>query len=1080
MLNKEMTEKPHPLGLAGKLAKTFLINKELNVLAMAIIFAWGIGSFIFMPKQYNPEITAPAFIITTDFPGADSRRTYDLITRPMEDKLREIPELDEISSKTFDGGRSIVMARFNIGADLEDAKITLTQKLSDNMHLKPSGAADPAVVSVDPDDVPILHIAISSDQLSPSSLRALAVDLAQELKTTKGAGKIELKGGQTNNLQITLDSASLEAHAVTVSEVLNSLKATAGIYSAQSLSADSTTIPLQIWADILSPEEAGRIIVKGGRIPVELADVAHISYRPDEISSYVRLNGKESTLAEPTAYIAISKLKGTNITAVADALKERLELLREDPRFADASIRVLKDDGEMTREQITTLTEHLILSIAIVTAVLMLFLGLRNALIVSVAVPLTLLASFGIGFLLDQTINRITLFALILSLGLLVDDAIVVIENIHRFLQKKSPKSKDELIVEAVDEVGMGVAMSTFTVLLAFIPMAFVTGMMGPYMAPIPFFVSVTLLVSLLIAFTINPFLTGVFTGKSHAAKEKDNVFIRGIRRLEEKYVSLLGKLIGNRKKRNALLGILLGLFLVSLALPALRLVQFRMLPKADKEQFYVQLDMPRGTDIGRTEQISARIEQDTLAHREVTSVESFIGEGPVVDFNGLFQGSFLRSAQNQSTFKVNLTHKSTRKETSEKLALSLRETLQKNLADQPDALVRIVEDPPGPPVMSTVFFKVQGPIDAVREQMARDLASLLAQTKGVTDIDTSAAERGLEKSYRIDTAKAQRLGVNPTQAAEVLQASLAGAKVGLYRSSPESPMKEPQFLSLRLEKSARDSVSDLEHILLSGSSGPVALSELLTEEELSSAPLIEADERARTTYVSAEMADRSVMYAILDILPKLRAYEAPVTGGALSSWNPLALHYGRGANTYSVLIDGEWKLTLEIFRDLGIAMGVALLLIYFVLVAQTKSLKVPLLIMGTIPLALIGVLWGFAVLGITKGTYFNATSMIGVIALAGIVVKNAIIYLAYLDEMKKKGVEISKALLRAGRTRLLPILLTSLTAILGSLTIISDPVWEGLAWAIIFGLSVSTALTLVVFPLLYLIFEGKNWKNRT
>ena len=1066
------------LGLAGRLAKLFLANKELNVLTIAIIFAWGIGSFFFMPKQYNPEITAPAFIITTDFPGADSQRVYDLITRPMEDKLREIPHLDEISSKTFDGGRSVVMARFDIGADVEDAKITLTQKLSDNMYLKPAGAMDPSVVSVDPDDVPILHIAISSTQLSEASLRSLAADLADELKIAEGAGKVELKGGRINNLQVELDSGAMQSYGVSSLDILGAISSVNGIYGVQKIDAQKSSFPLKIWADIISPQEAGKIIVKSGDVPVELSDVAQISYGPDEISEYVRFSEKGGPSPQPTAYVAISKLKGTNITAVADAVKEKLSALKDDPRFASAQIRILKDDGEMTREQIATLTEHLILSIAIVTAVLMLFLGLRNALIVSVAVPLTLLASFGIGFFFDQTINRITLFALILSLGLLVDDAIVVIENIHRFLKRKSAKTKDELIVEAVDEVGLGVAMSTFTVLLAFIPMAFVTGMMGPYMAPIPFFVSVTLLVSLVIAFTINPFLTGVFTSKKHE-QEKENLFLRAIRRLEDFYAATLAKFINSTQKRNFLLKTIFGLLIVSLMLPALRIVQFRMLPKADKEQFYVQLDMPDGTDIARTENISSLLERQILEQKQVLSVESFIGQSPIVDFNGLFQGSFMRSAPNQATFKVNLTHKSERAKVSEELALEMREALRKSLADEPDALVRIVEDPPGPPVMSTIFFKIQGPDSEVREQMARDLSGMLSRIPGVTDVATTAPERGLEKSYRIETAKAQRLGVDLSRIPQVLQTSLSATSAGFYRSS-SLQQKEPQTINVRLAESDRDSLADLEKIMIPAKGGTVSLSEILQPQQDSRLPLIEADERIPTTYVSAEMAGRSVMYAILDLLPELRAYKAPLAEGSLSSWNPLRLSYGQGYARYSILIDGEWKLTLEIFRDLGIAMGMALLLIYFVLVAQTKSLKIPLLIMGTIPLALIGVLWGFAALGLIKGTYFNATSMIGVIALAGIVVKNAIIYLAYLEDMRKEGLPLTQALLKAGRTRLLPILLTSLTAILGSLTIISDPVWEGLAWAIIFGLSASTVLTLVVFPLLYLIFEGKNWEKQS
>lgn len=1069
------------LGLAGRMAKLFVKNRELNILAIIFIVIWGIGSFILMPKAYNPDIVAPAFTITTSFSGASVQQVAELVTRPMEDAISELPDIDQLISHSFDGGQSVVMVQFKVGTPSEDAKISLSQKLRDNMSQKPIGAGEPLMVTMDPDDVPIISIALTSESRSPQALRNLAFDLADELKLVDGTSKVAVVGGLSNNLQIELDATKLSQHRLAVSDVIAMLSASNGVYTAEPLKNDMNKEILRINGSITSVSEAEKIVlIPNQDKPISLGDVAAITQGPGEITSNVHITEKNS-VPKDAAYVTVAKIKGANISGVTNAVREKLAVTQKQNKYSSIDFLILRDDGETAHDEIFTLTKHLVLSIVIVVIILMAFLGIRNSLIVAVSIPLTLLTSFGIGLLAGQTVNRITLFALILALGLLVDDAIVIIENVHRTIKNNPGGRKSTLIIQAVDEVGMGVFMSTITILLAFIPMAFVSGMMGPYMSPIPFFVSVTLLVSLFFAFTINPALTGIFS--SHKAEEKENVFVKAIHKVEDRYAKLIGYLVENKRKKNIVLASAAILLFLSLLLPLFKIVQFRMLPKANKDQFYIYLDMPSSTTFSKTSEVSSRLEKAALNSEEITSIESFIGTAPISDFNGLFKGSFMRSQENQATLKINLTPHTKRTETSEQIALRLRNILnEKVLTSEGDAKITIVEDPPGPPVRSTFFLKVQGTDQQLLDATAKDLEGISSGIPGVVDLKTSSSQRSIEKQFKVDIEKAGRLGIAPAMIIETLHASLSGINVARYGTvlTDGDRQAEQQFVILRMQSQDRNDTNDLSQITVKSSTGAtVPISELLIEQPLAQLSEIATDSRQQVIYVSGEMGARSVMYAVFDLFPKLFGYHLSDGTGKITSWSPLGVTYENSAGqSLSVRIDGEWKLTLEIFRDLGTAMAVALLLIYFVLVIQLRSIVTPLLIMATIPLALIGVLVGFAILGATKGTYFNATSMIGVIALAGIVVKNAIIYLAYLDELKERKMPLNEALMEAGRVRLLPILLTSLTAILGSLTIIADPVWEGLAWAIIFGLSVSTILTLVIFPLLYQTFERKKWEQ--
>ena len=1072
------------LGLAGRITRLFLKKKELSILAIVVVAIWGILSFILTPKQYNPEIVAPAFVITTDFPNADASEVYELITRPMEDKIAELTKIDNISSQSFPGGRSVVMVKFLVGSNLENAKVELNQKLQDNIALKPSGVANPVIQAVDPDDVPILDIGISSDSLSESSLRKLAFDVTDELKQVPGVSKSEIRGGRVNNLFVEPRAGELSAQNISLFEIIGAINGANNIFSVNPLEGQERNPILDVSGNIRNVNDLKNLVLrqKNGAV-LRLGDVADVTYGPGEITSYVALAQKNQN-ENPVVHIALSKLKGVNATTVSTDVLARLEKLKGTLISRDVKVSVLRDEGKVAGDEIGKLTFDLTKSIVVVAVLLMLFLGFRNAMMAAVSIPLVLLAVFGVGLLAGQTVNRITLFALILSLGLLVDDAIVVIENVARYFRLYPQENRVKLIVRAVDEVGGALALSTLTMAIAFIPMAFVTGMMGPYMAPIPFFVPTALFASLIFSVSINPFLALIFTPKNNMQKKKsyeDGFFFRQFKKLENQYAKLLFAFLETAKKRKLVIITTGIIFVLALMLPLTPLVPFRMLPKANENQFYVYIDLPTGTAVNQTQTTTKILESLILENSQVVNVESFVGIAPVADFNGLFRGSSSRVFQNQATLRVNLTENKTRSASSEKIAQEVIISAKNYLSAHPDTKMRVVEDPPGPPVLATLLLKIQGNDEKNREQMARDFEADINGIRGVTDINRSTPDRTLDYTYRILTDKAELLGITPVDVSTLLHIALSGSMIGLYHQTTPGNLRKPEqeYIILRLPKDDRNSQNDLAKIEIPTRTGTsVPLTEIIEKTDSATDLPILSDDRRPTTYLSAEMKNRSVVYAIIDLFPKILSYKLPDGNGKVVAWNLLGAEYENTKTNqhYFVKIDGEWKLTLEVFRDLGLAMGVAIFLIYFILAAKSESLFIPLLLMISIPLGLIGVFPGFAILNVIKGTYFNATSMIGVIALAGLSVKNTVIYLEYLEPLRKRKRPLLEALIETGRIRLLPIMLTSLTAILGSLTIISDPVWEGLAWALIFGLTASTFLTLVIFPIVYYTFEHKKW----
>jgi multidrug efflux pump subunit AcrB len=844
---------------------------------------------------------------------------------------------------------------------------------------------------------------------------------------------------------------------------------------------------------------------------VELADVATVEDDFSEQVSYTQIalhDGEAATLTD-AVFLSFAKKKGSNAVTVADtALKELAAVMEE--KYPDVRYQVFRNDGQVASEAIAGLGSNLIQSIVIVSLVLLVFLGMRSAVLVATSIPLTLGMVFFVGLLLGESINRITLFALILSLGLLVDSATVVVENIQRHIALE--KNMLTAITKAVNEVGIGLLLSTVTSVIVFLPTSQISGMMGEYMGPLSIFVPLALIVALLVAYILIPFLTALVIEWEQRRKKKNKskrgtkykvVLPAFVQRFWESrkerrkaclarlqkitavvdvdaffnqliawYGEQLSLLFAQKKRRQMFLRTVFGALAIVMTFPLFQLVHFRMLPTADKNQFYVYIDAPAGYDLDSTYAVSKDIQQEIINHPQVTSIQSFIGEPPVVDFNGLFKGAHLRSGFSYATLRVNLVHTDDRSVSSEVIVQEIRASLlrvgsvEQYLAEGGSFV--LLEDPPGPPVMATFMAKIEAEDAQLREEVTSTLFKDIVRLPGVVDVATTVEEPYFRTIYKINHEKAQSVGVYAGQVAQTLNIALSSAQVNEFRVKDHF---EQVFIEVRFPSLARDEKTDLEQVYIKSVTGEmVPLLSVVTPVESRSIPTIIRDNQQPNEYITAELANRSVVYAVIDTISMILQQRTAlgenwkVVSGDLFK---LTLEQQDSGKQVTLRWGGEWEMTIENFRDLGIAMLVAFILVYAVLVAQFQSFSAPAQIMSTVPLAFVGIMPGFAVLDALNGTFLTATSLIGFIALMGIVVNNAILFLEYFMLLKEEGVAHGEALLQAGKTRLRPILLTSLTTVLGSLTIAGDPVWSGLAWSIVFGLSLSAVLTLGVFPVL-------------
>jgi multidrug efflux pump subunit AcrB len=1043
------------MGIAGRIANGLLRSRLTPLVTLASLVVGGIA-LLATPREEEPQISVPMIDVIAGLPGASPAEIENLLTRPIERMMWEVPGVEYVYSMASEG-MTLVTVRFTVGANQEASVVKVHAKLMAAMDQAPPGATPPLVRPYAIDDVPILTLTLHGGGYGSNALREQAVHLEDEIRTIPDVARTSVIGGAPRQYEVRLDPAALAASGVTPGEVAAALQGANARLPAGDLTGANQVSRLEVGAPVSSPAELAAMVVstRGGR-PVYLGSVAEIREGYGEPSAYVshRQGGEAATQA---VTIAIAKRRGANAATVAHAVLERVSGARDRILPAAVLVQVTRNYGETATEKANELIFHLLLATLSVTVLIGIFLGWREALVVLVAVPVTLaLTLFGY-YALGYSLNRITLFALIFSIGILVDDAIVVVENIYRHL-KLARRPPEEAAVEGVDEVGNPTILATFTVIAAILPMAFVSGLMGPYMRPIPIGASVAMLASLGVAFVITPWLAlrllrrhVVRTGspEGHAPGERAG-FGRWYQRIME-------PLLTRPRRRYLAYGAIGGLLLFSMSLLAVRAVQVKMLPFDNKSEFQVVLDFPEGTALETSNAAAGEIAAWLRSVPEVSSVQSYAGTAAPFNFNGLVRHYFLRRGPNVADLQVNLLPKGERNRQSHEIAVAARPGID-SIARRYGARAKVAEIPPGPPVLSTLVAEVYGPNDSSRIEAARRVMTVFEATPGVVDVDWTLEAPQSKWRLIVDRVRAAEAGASVEQIAQTIALAMSGQEAGLA-ASPNA--REAVAIMPRLPVERRSSVTAVLGIPVATALGPVPLARFVTVDSTEQ-PRSRLRKNLRPViYVTGDVAGtvESPVYAILAMNRALDTIR--VDGARIARYN--AVQPERLDET-ALKWDGEWQITIEVFRDLGLAFAAVLILIYVLVVGWFQSFSTPLVIMAPIPLTLIGILPGHAL----SGAFFTATSMIGMIALAGIIVRNSILLVDFIQLARERGRPLADAVIEAGAVRFRPIALTAAAVVAGGAVMVLDPIFQGLAVALISGAVVATALTMVVVPLLY------------
>ena len=1067
------------LGLSGWVAKTFL-QSEITPLLALIGLLLGIFAVLITPREEEPQINVTFANVFIPFPGATAYEVEQVVSTPAEQVLSEIVGIEHVYSVSRPG-IAILTVQFEVGEDRSQAIVRLYNKVFSNADWLPSnmGVGQPIIKPRGIDDVPVVALTLWSQDPRQTGVELLQVShsLEAELKRVPGTRDIYTLGGTPRAVRILIDPVRLAGFNIDLEQIRNGIVAANQSRNAGTLVKNNREITLQSGTFLSQADEIpGLVVGLSDGVPVLLRDVATIETEPSQADQLVWFGtgpaaadkGIEVNGRFPAVTLAVAKKPGSNAIEVANEVIGRIDQLRGIVIPQGVEVTVTRNYGATANEKALTLIQKLVFATAVVVLLVVVTLGMREAVIVGVAIvvtlALTLFASWAWGF----TLNRVSLFALIFSIGILVDDAIVVVENIHRHMQI-GQRSLVEAIPIAVDEVGGPTILATLAVVAALLPMAFVTGLMGPYMSPIPINASIGMLISLAVAFIVTPWLSlKLLAHKQHGEAEAGASDQRLYPLFKRLFDPLLDDTRGRRNRWLLLLVIIL-LILGSLSLAGFKLVVLKMLPFDNKSEIQVIVDMPEGSSLEQNARVIDELSDMIATIPEVTDYQGYVGSAAPINFNGLVRQYYLRAEPNLSDIQVNLRHKSERDRKSHEIAQSMREPLQQ-IGRRYGANVKIVEVPPGPPVQAPLVIEVYGIDYEGQMQVAQDLRRVLEATPGIVDVDDSIESESERWILSIDREKATRLGLNQASIANAIATLVDGEDVGyLHRDNLKYP------IPLRLELAEGDKAdigSILSLNLRSAHQGLVPLSEVVTLVKTTNENSIYHKDLLPVVFVTADMAGDldSPLYGMFDVMAQLKdKVISPLLDKPIEQY---LISQPDNPYQYSLKWDGEWQVTYETFRDMGLAYSVGLIMIYLLVVAQFRSYSVPLVIMAPIPLTVIGVLPGNAL----WGAQFTATSMIGMIALAGIIVRNSILLVDFINEQVAAGVAFKEAVIQAAVVRARPITLTALAAILGAFFILDDPIFNGLAIALIFGILVSTLLTLVVIPMVYYAIKFKEF----
>ncbi len=1052
-------EKP-ALGIAGKMAAAW-INSKLTPLFIIASLMLGTFSVFMLPREEEPQIIVPMVDIFVGFPGASAKEVEERITKPMEKFLWEIPGVEYIYSTSSPGG-AMAIVRFKVGENEENAIVRLNQKMHANFDLVPPGATPPLVKPRSIDDVPILALTLHSKRYDDFALRQIAAQVHDSIKQVPDVSEVTILGGQRRQLRVTLDAGRLSAFNLSPLQVVGALQSSnTKLPAGQAVSANREFI-LEAGSFLRDAEDAKRVVVaaSGGK-PVYLRDVADIVDGGEEPTQYVNFSSGQGF--EPAVTISVAKRKSTNAVDVAHNVLAKVDALKGRLIPSDVDLTITRHYGETAAEKSNELLFHMGIAVVSVSLLIAFVLGWRESWIVFIAIPVTLALTLTVFYLYGYTLNRITLFALIFSIGILVDDAIVVVENVvrHYRLPGNKDRSIADIAVEAVDEVGNPTILATLAVIAAILPMAFVRGLMGPYMRPIPIGATAAMIFSLIVAFLVTPWaaIRLLKRDASHGDEHAEDRFTLQYRRI-------MNKLIHIPTYRYGFLGLVTVLLLGSCALVYVEFVKVKMLPFDNKSEFQVIIDMPEGTPLEQTEQVARRLAQATFGEPEVVNVQTYAGTASPYNFNGLVRHYFLRRGSNMADIQVNLLPKHDRDRASHDIAKAVRQRLLP-IAKEANARIKVAEVPPGPPVLQTLVAEVYGPTAEGRDRIAKQILEIFDSTNGVVDADMYLEDPQEKLVWHVDREKAALNGVSTSDIAQTLMTASAGMTAGLLHVDQS---KEDIPIVVRLDRATRSETASLASLKVMGRAGNlVPLSELVRIETTTADTNIYHKNLMPVSYVTADVAGimESPVYAILSLGPKISKLKVD---GGYEIEQFTAAQPGDDAK-YAMKWDGEWHITYEVFRDLGIAFAAVLVLIYLLVVGWFQSFLTPLIIMAAIPFSLVGILPAHGAMD----AFFTATSMIGFIAGAGIVVRNSIILVDFIELRLKEGMPLDEAVIDAGAVRFRPMMLTAAAVVVGSAVILFDPIFQGLAIALMAGEIASLLLSRVTVPIVYYIANQRS-----
>jgi multidrug efflux pump subunit AcrB len=1052
------------LGLAGRLAKAFL-NSKLTPLFILTSLAIGVFAVAVIPREEDPQILVPMLDITTALPGASPAEVEKRVTAPLENLVHQLSGVEYVYS-TSSPGQSLVIVRFLVGTPQEDALIKVYSKLYSNFDVLPPGASRPMIKARSIDDVPILALTLWGPHYNGYQLRAIADEVQHNIEQIPDVSETSVIGGLPRILRVVLSTAKLNGYGLSPMAIVGSLEAANARLETGGFSENNTEISVEAGNLFTGTKDLESVVVAvdHGR-PVYLSDVADkIADGPADPADYV-LFGTTTTGSHqapqqyPAVTITVAKRKGTNATDIARDVLASVHRMQGVSVPKDVTMTTTRNYGETAKAKSDELLEHLLLATLSVTFLIALFLGWRESGVVLLAIPVTLALTMSVFYFMGYTINRVTLFALIFSIGILVDDAIVVVENIvrHFRLPENQHRSCSDVTIEAVAEVGNPTILATFAVLAAVLPMAFVRGLMGPYMRPIPVGSSAAMLFSLMVAFVVSPWaamrLLGRHLGGAHLLEpEHENWRTRLYRRV-------MTPLIASPRNRLLFFVGVAALLLASVILVPLKLVRVKMLPFDNKSEIQVIVNMPEGTPLEETLRATDALGIALAAQPDVLNYQEYAGTSGPYNFNGLVRHYYMRRLPNQADIQVNLVPAKQRHLQSHEVAKRLRPVLD-SIANRYGARIQVTEVPPGPPVLQTLVAEVYGPSLDGQLRVAQQIKSIFLRSPGVVDTDWYVDDPQPRLAIRVNQVKAAEHGIAVSDVAHALAQATSGMTVGLLH---DPAAREPIPLTVEIDRADRSSEQGLENIKLPGADGSmVSLRELVTIDRDVIPQSIYHKNLKRVVYVTGDVAggEESPVYAILQMNRQLDRLALPA-GYTLERYNGEQPKY---TDHYSMKWDGEWQITIEVFRDLGLAFAAVLVLIYLLVVGWFRSFVVPLIIMAPIPLTLVGILPAHALMG----AFFTATSMIGFIAGAGIIVRNSIILVDFIELRWRQGVPLAQAVIDAGAIRFRPMLLTAAAVVVGASVILTDPIFQGLAVSLMAGAVASTFLSWPTIPILY------------